>query len=330
MGFFGTMVQGYKIWGSEIKFAWQKHGAHILTTSGTGLMMIFSALMAKKGSSDEVQKAIAEANAAIDEIQNKPLVISANETEKSAKRKRKFTLAKAKAKKIWHVGKHFWKESVGEIVGAGLVMGGEAMHINTEDKLAAGAALLAADFAAYRANVRADQGEAKDLEYLTTKKSKNVNKLKSEDGEIIENSNSDDGNVTLNADPNAFKFWFSPETCPSLYDDNLEMTKSNLIWVEDNLTRMGRMNGHLYLNDMRREFGGLKPHKMDHPLGGIFGKIFDRNKTDGCQHVDLGWRQDLDFMEGRKVGVWIIFPCDPEPIANHVNQKLMAVENPVV
>lgn len=327
MGFFSTLIDGYKIWGAEIKLGWQKHGAHILSTSGTGLMMIASALMARKGSSQEVQQAIAEANAAVDAIQNAPLVISSGETEKSAKRKKKYKLAKAKVNKLWTVGKHFWKEGLAVAAGAGMNLAGDAMHIHNEDKAIAGAALIATEFAAYRANVRADQGDAKDLEYLTNKKVPEAKKSKTEDGEVAESTNEEGGEVTVRTDPNAFKFWFSPETCPSLYDDNLEMTKSNLNWVEDNLTRIGRMNGHVYLNDMRREFGGLKPNKMDHPLGGIFGKIFDRNKPNECQRIDLGWRQDLDFCEGRKVGVWIIFPCDPEPIVNRMNNKFTQIEN---
>lgn len=334
MGFFATMIQGYKIMGSEIKLGWQRHGAQILTNSGTGLMLIFSALMAKKGSSQDVQQAIAEANAAIDEIQKAPLVISDGHTEKQAKRKRTYRLAKAKAHKFLSVGKHFWKEAIGEAVGAGMVMGGQAMHIDQKDKLAAGAGLLAAEFAAYRANVRADQGDAKDLEYLTTKRVSKDGKSDKKDGNVTESdanaTYSDGGDVTVKVDPNAFKFWFSPETCPSLYTDNLDMTISNLKWVEDNLTRMGRMNGHLYLNDMRREFGGLKPQSMDHPLGGIFGRLFDRNDPNGCKHIDLGWRSDTDFCEGRKIGVWIIFPCDPDPIISKVNQKLKAIESSVV
>ena len=119
MGFFATMIDGYKIWGAEIKMGWQKHGAQILTGGGTGLMLIASALLAKKGSSDDVQKAIAEANAAIDEIIMEKLPEKTENNEpispaevKKITRKKKFRLAKAKAKKIWSVGKHFWKEAL--------------------------------------------------------------------------------------------------------------------------------------------------------------------------------------------------------------------------
>lgn len=351
MGFFSTMIEGYKIWGSELGLAWQKHGSHILTGGGTGLMLIASALMAKRGSSAEVQQAIAEAEAVIAEVkadQEKSMVVVPS-TEISGKgenkiisvkpvvaevpvkpAKRKFNIAKAKAKKYVKVAKLFWKEAAVEVVGAGMVIGGSIMDANQKTKLATGLAVTTAEFMAYRANVIADQGEAKDLEYLTTKHVKETKKVVSEDGSVIETADPNGGDITVNADPNAFKFWFSPETCPSLYSDNLDLTKMNLEWVENNLTRVLRTNGHLYLNDMRREFGGLTPTEMDVPLGGVYGMAVDRSDKESLKkHVDLGWRADADFCDGRKVGVWIIFPCDPEPIIAKVNNKLATVEKTI-
>ena len=329
------MIDGYKIWGAELKLGWQKHGSHILTGGGTALMLVGSILSARRGMSDEVQQAIAEAEAVIAEVkadQAKEAVnapdISVPET-KSITKSKKFKLAKAKARKVWKVGKHFWKEAAVEAVGVAMITAGKCMDESIKTGLATACAAGAAEFAAYRANVIADQGPEKDLEYLTTKRVKGASKVKMNDGTIIESTDENNSDVTVRADPSAFKFWFSPETCPSLYTDNLDLTKLNLEWVENNLTRMLRMNGHLYLNDMRREFGGLTPKKMDVPLGGIFGLTCDRTKLETLKHVDLGWRNDADFMDGRKVGVWIIFPCDPEPIVSKVNPKMLVIEDPV-
>ena len=227
------------------------------------------------------------------------------------------------------VGKHFWKEGALAAIGAGLVGAGQHMNTVQKTELAAGAALIAGEFAAYRANVVADQGAEKDLEYLTTKKLSGAKSVTLEDGTVVENATgSDEGEVTVNADETAFKFWFSPETCPGLYSDNLAMTIENLKWAENDLWMVGRMNGHLYLNDMRRKFAPLnKPHALDHALGGVFGKIFDNNIPNGCAKFELGgWRDDADFMEGRKIGTWIIFPCDKEPIINKINKKFTAIE----
>lgn len=339
MGFFQTVGEGFKIWGAELKLGWQKHGAQFLTSSGTGLMLIASALIARRGSSDEVQQAIAEADAAIAEVKNEIAAASAPvisedgnavavipaETKK-AKRNHKFKLAKARANKLWHVGKHFWKEAAVEVVGAGLVAAGQ--HKNTVDKnlLSAAVAETSLAFAAYRANVIADQGEEKDLEYLTSKGISGAKKVKTKDGTVLEENDPEDGDVTVQADPNAFRLWFSPETCPGRYYDNLDMTKNELEFIEDTLTRKLRTTGHLYLNDMRREFGGLTPDKMDVAIGGIMGLTIDKNNPETYKHVDLGWRNDVDFMEGRKVGVWIIFPCDPQPIVSKLKTKMTTVE----
>lgn len=345
MGFFQTVADGYQIMGDQLKLGWQKHGAQILTGSGTGLMLIASIFMAKKGSSAEVQQAIAEADAVIAEIEaekaaaaanqtaataseGENAVISAPEEDKKVERSRKFRLAKAKGKKLWTVGKHFLKEIAVEGVGAGLVAFGQ--HKNTEDKrlLSATIAETSLAFAAYRANVIADQGEEKDLEYFTTKTAPGAKKVKAKDGTTSEEPAGEGGDVVVQADPNAYRFWFSPETCPGRYYDNLDMTINELEFIEDTLTRKLRMTGHLYLNDMRREFGGLTPDKMDVPIGGIMGLTFDKSKPETLRYIDLGWRKDKDFLEGRKTGVWIIFPCDPTPIMSKIKPEMVSMECP--
>ena len=334
MGFFQTIAAGYKIMFNEAKFAWQQHGAQILTGSGTGLMLIASGLMARKGMKEDTRKALEEANAVIAEIENTPISVPEGSTEKKEKQKKMFRLAKAKGMKFVKVGKKFWKE--GCVAVAGAVAVGAGQHMNTVQKTALATAVTAvsAEFAAYRANVVADAGAEKDLEYLGQKKGVKAVK-KGENGEngaadSVEGEEND--GVNLKADPSAFKFWFSPETCPSLYSDNLIMTIKNLEWVENTLWRQGIMNGHLYLNDMRRMFpkDTTKPYMMDHPLGSVFGKMFDKNIPNGCAKFELGgWRDDVDFMEGRKVGTWIIFPCDKEPMIGKVNGKMLQMEDPV-
>ena len=343
MGFFQTMIEGYKIWGRQISETWNKHGAQILTGGGTVVMLVSAGLMAKRGASEDVKKAIEEANAAIAEVQaiKVPTVINSNGVEvpdKKEARKKKYRLATMKAKKLYKVGSKFWREGAIAVAGALTVAGGQHMNTVQKTTLATGLAAVSAEFASYRANVVADQGEEKDLEYMTTKQVNGAKKVKTKDGTILEDNSDDGGGVTVKADPNAFKFYFSKETCPSLYEDNLDITILNLEMIEKNLARMLRRSaavnkngiGTLYLNDMRREFGGMEPRKMDVPLGGIFGITLNKNDAESCKkyayRVDLGWSHDQDFMEGRKQGVWIIYPHDDEPIAGKVNQALALTE----
>ena len=324
MGFFQTMATGYKSLWSSVKFGWQRHGAQILTSSGTGLMLVANGLMARKALKEDTRKAIDEANALIESIKNEQISAVEGKNDKNAKKKKIYKLAKARGKKLVTLGKHFWKESL--VSAGGAVMIGTGQHMNTTQKT-----LLATGLAAYRANVVADQGPEKDLEYMGSKRIKGAKQVVLDDGTIVENTNPDGGELMVNADPNAFKFWFSPETCPRWYSDNLNMTIENLKYVENSIWMLGRMNGHVYLNDMRRWFAPLNtPHSLDHPLGGVFGKIFDKNLPNGCAKFELGgWRDDQDFMEGRKVGTWIFFKCDNEPIINKINQKLISVETAI-
>lgn len=328
MNFFQTIGAGYKLMWEDVKFKWQKNGAHFLTMGGTGMMLVSSIFIARKGSKDEVQQAIAEANAVIDEIRNAPV-----ENEKPMKRK--FRLAKAKAKKAWHVGKHFWKEGLMTAAGAGMVVGGDQMHIGTEHKLGKAVAAEAALFAAYRANVVADQGEAKDLEYMRTtrKKLKPGDSVVMSDGTVIQNPEGDtDGDVILKPENGWNKFWFSRETCPSIWSDNLELRKHKLEAIENNLTILGQTNGHLSVNDQAREFADMgAPYKLDTSMGSIMGRIFDYHKDpdNWRRPVDLGWRKDEDFCNGVTEGCWLFWQYDPEPMITQMKKKQTVVEDRV-
>ena len=186
--------------------------------------------------------------------------------------------------------------------------------------------------------VIADQGNEKDLEYLTTKKGKKVVKNADGTSEIAEGATGAEGDgLMVQADPSIFKLYLSPETTPWLYSDNLYITKANIEDIERTIERIGWKNGVISLNDMRRECASMNnPRMYDVGAGGIFGKTFEPYKGDDGHmkfpHFQLGgWRDDADFMDGRKVGVWVIFPCDKEPIIGKVDSKLMApVEVPSI
>ena len=60
---------------------------------------------------------------------------------------------------------------------------------------------------------------------------------------------------------------------------------------------------------------------MDVEEGGIFGRVLDPNKPRLKQVVNLHFRDDADFMEGRKDWCWIIFDCDSEPIIGRIKKK---------
>ena len=325
MGFFKTLMNGYKIMFSELN---RKHNDLIpraFTGCGTGLMMIGSAVMAKTAMKEDIQQVIAEADAAIEEAKK------SIEGEKNIEQKKR--VLKAKASKGWKIVKVFHKGIIFETVGAAGVGVGYGMAEHGKHRAIKACGALGAAFASYRAAVRNDLGEAADAHYMAGEghiRKKLANGKKP--GEIIDeikdaqDTYTDDNGVTIRKDPNAFKFWFSEETCPSLWSANYDLRKANLEWVETNLNRAYMFGKHLSLNDMRREFGGLEPKKMDVGIGGIFGRVWDDNKPETHKPVNLHFRDDQDFMEGRTDSCWIIFDCDPDPIIGKINKKIKQME----
>lgn len=321
MGFFKTLITGYKIMYQDITTKHNDLIPRCFTGCGTGLMMIGSAVMAKNAMQEDVQQVIAECNAVIDEAM-KPK----NGENKVQKKKR---VLKAKCVKGWKVAKIFKKGIILETVGAGCVGIGYGMAEKGKHRALKAVGVVGTAFAAYRANVREDLGEEADLKYLTgqkaVKRTERVNKKTGEITQELEYAQDDDG-VTIKKDPNAFRLWFSEETCPNIWTANYDLRKSKLEWIEKTLTLKLQVSGHLSLNEMRREFGGFMPAEMDVGIGGIFGRVIDPNVPKAQQTVNLHFRDDKDFMEGITDSCWIIFDCDPEPIVNKINKKIKTVE----
>ena len=320
MGFFNTLITGYKLMFKDFSHKYGNAAPKVFSGCGTGLMMIGSAVMAKTGMEDDTKQLIAEADAAIAEAKKS---IDGEKKIDQAKR-----VTKARAQKTWKVVKIFRKGIAMEVGGAVCNAIGIGISERGRTKALTACAAIGAQFAGYRAAVRDDLGVEADIRYLTgrkaVKKTEIVNKKTGEITEQLEYVN-DDG-VTIKKDPDAFKFWFSKETCPSLWEDNYDLRMANLKWVQDNINRQFVFAKHLSLNDMRREFGGLKPSKMDVGIGGIFGRVWDKNKTAAENHINLHYMDDKDFVEGRTDGCWIIFDCDPEPIIGKVNPEFTKVE----
>lgn len=319
MGFFKTLFTGYKLMFQDIN---RKHNDLIprcFTGCGTGLMMIGSAVMAKTGMKEDTQQIIAEADAAIEEARK------SIEGEKKVDRQKR--ILKAKAVKGWKVVKVFRKGIIYNALGTVGIATGFGMEEKGKHRAIKACGALGAAFASYRAGVREDLGEEADLRYLTGQKAvKRTEKMDKKTGEItqeLEFVEGDDG-VIVKKDPNSFRLLFSPETCPSLCSENFDLRIANAKWLEDTLSLKLQSVGHLSLNDMRREFGGLKPAEMDVDEGGIFGRVINPDIPKHQQRVNLHWRDDKDFAEGRKDWCYMIFDCDV--IIGKINKKFKRVE----
>ena len=324
MGFFKTLITGYKLMYRDINTKHINLIPRCFTGCGTGLMMIGSAVMAKTSAQDDVQKVISEANAAVDEVKKSVA------NEKKAVKVRK--IFKAKAVKGWKIVKAFRKPIIMEVAGATCVGVGQHIHEQQKSEALKAVGVVSAIFAGYRANVREDLGEEADRRYMTGRKAvKKTEKINKKTGEItqeLEYAENDDG-ITIKKNPNDFVFWFSEETCPSLCSSCVDLSIANVDHVADNLTMIYQNNKYIYLNDMRREFGGFTPMQMDVPIGGIMGKVINPDIPLMRQRIDLYDPTSDDFIaykEGRSSGFWIHFPCDEEAIIGRVGKRSKAVE----
>ena len=321
MGFFKTLFTGYKIMWNELNTKHNDLIPRMFSGCGTGLMMIGSAVAAKTAMKDDVQKVIAEANAAVEEAKAK------REGEQKPERVKR--IFKAKAVRGWKVVKAFHKTVIYDAVGATMNGIGLGLEEKGKHKALKAVGVVGAAFASYRANVRDDLGEEADLKYLTGQHAiKRTEKIDRKTGEVTSQLEyiQDDEGFTVKKDPDAFRFWFSEETCPSLWFANRDLTLATLDHIEDTLSLKLQGSGHVSLNDERREFGGLKPADMDVDIGGIFGKVIKPDIPLHKQRVCLHHRDDQDFVEGRTEGCWIIFDTDPDPIVGRIGKKFKQVE----
>lgn len=316
MGFFQTLSIGYKSLFRDACDKFEMVAPKALSACGSGLMMIGSAVMAKTALKEDTKDIIDECDRVIAECKESV------KNEKTAVKARK--VAKFKLKKACKLVKVFRKGIILEAAGAACNTAGIVISEHAKTKALTACAAIGAQFAGYRAAVREDLGAEADAKYMAGEHITKKHKVDPETGEVLydEVEENDNGEVVLKKDPNAFRFYFSEETCPSLWSPNYDLRKARLDCVERELSIRLVSNGHITLNDMRREFGGLTPNRMDVGIGGIFGRIY--NPDDPISNIiNLHYIDDKDFIEGRTDSCWIIFDCDPEPIIGRINKKLM-------
>lgn len=332
MGFFQTLITGYKIWGQQIAFTVKNNSDKILGATGTGIMMIGAGLFAKTAAQEETRQAIAEADKVIAECKASVEKAKADGAEKTEVKAAKKKYYKARLKKLGAVVKIYRRPLATEVVGVAVTVSG---FVDGRKKLATATAATAAvstEFMDYRKNVIADLGPDADRKYLTSKiQEATVEEVvDDETGEITKIATP--GGLVLDKDPSVFKFWFSEETCPSIWEANYDLRIAKLRHLQDEYDIKLRTNGHLTLNDQRRAFAynPYKPGEMDVGIGGIMGRLWEPGNPEyPNRSKGLNWHfeEDENFMNGVTTGTWIIFDVEEEPIANKMNRKLTQVES---
>lgn len=298
----------YKYTGRDLKLLWDKYGGRICTIAGTTGLIFAGAHACRKTYKihDKLKK------------NGEKIFLAKTADENGSKVKKVTNQTKAFISCAAKTAKDYLPDIVvGAVSGYAISKGWQKEHQNYE-KAAVGFGVLAAEFMNYRHNVISEQGKEADRRYLTTKhEKKKVLEATMNDGTKIQsngqNSNENEG-ITVNIEPNMLKIWYSRETTPQVWSDSMAIRMHHLQNIQRNLESLLIYGGHYSVNDVRRQFYGVKG---DVAAGGLFGRVWDPGNPEHPERgamVNLHYEEDEDFMSGLTDSCWIIIDIDDEPL----------------
>lgn len=305
----------YRYLGRDLKQFWNRNGSKICTIAGTTGLFLTTAHACKK--TYRIHDKLKSNGHYISSVKE------ANADEKWIKRTKEMTKAYAKcsAKTV----KHYLPDIVGGVLSAFCVSKGWNIEHSHYKEATAMVGVIAGSFMNYRQNVIAELGEDADRRYLTTKREKRAYlHSKSNDGAISESSNdesSDGEGIVLNVEPNLLKIFYSKETTPQVWSPSHIVRLQYLDGIESKLNNLLICGGHYTVNDVRREFYGVKGDK---PAGAIFGRVWDPGNPEHPERgarVNLHYMDDEDFAIGLKDSCWIIIDIDDEPLLESLKSE---------
>lgn len=295
-----NIFDGYQYLWKRGKGCWDRNGGKILTIAGTTGLFLTTAHSCRQ--TYKIHDELAENGRRISEARKKGKWAAVKETAKcSAKTSRHFVAdAVAGALSTYAIGKG-WHTEHKHYQQAATMVG-----------------LVMADFMNYRHNVIAEEGEEADRRYLTTKRNRQAY-ISPEKGLEVKDDPNDEHVVTI--DENSLRIWYSKETTPQVWSESLTLRILHLQDIENRINLNLRYGGSVTVNDIRREFYG---RKGDVGEGGMFGRIWDPGDPEHPERgafIKLHYDEDIDFMEGRTDGCWIIIDIDPEPLFELMKRK---------
>ena len=306
-----TFTDGYRYLWKETKGFWKRNGGKIMTTAGTVGLFATGVHACRK-----TYKIHDELKENGEEIRKARLYIADEGGMKRAGR-----IAKAKAKCAVRTGRRYLGDVVAGALSAYAVSKGWRLEHRNYQQAAALVGVVMADFMNYRSNVIAEQGKDADRRYLTTKKNQAyISEEKKENTEKTETTENGDEHIVA-LEPSSLRIWYSRETTPAVWNDNLDLRKCQLDDIRNRLDMDLIYGGSYTVNDVRRYFYG---RKGDVAEGGMFGRIWDPGDPEHPNRgarVNLHYEEDEDFMTGRTEGCWIIIDIDEEPLFELLKKK---------
>ena len=297
----------YKFLGRDLKMFWNRNGGKICTAAGTTGLFFAGAHACRKTYKihDKLKK-------------NGERLYLADTVDEDGNTAKKLV---RKAKTFISCSAGVAKDYLPDIVIGGVSGYAISKGWSKEHKLYQGAAatvgVLAADFMNYRRNVISEHGPEADRRYLTTKRvNQKVHEVTLEDGTVVQaNGNKTEGEgITVNIEPNMLRIRYSKETTPYVWSDVHLIRLAQLHRIVSSLEIMLKHGGHYTVNDVRREFYGVKG---DVAAGAMFGRVWDPGNPEHPERgagVNLHFEDDEDFMLGRTDSCWIIIDIDDEPL----------------
>lgn len=308
-----TWYDTYKFAGRDLKIFWDRNGGKICTIGGTTGLILSGAHACRKTYKihDELARngrKIREADCPMDGDKRFSRLI----------RKGKAILScSAKA------GKYYLPDIVAGALSGYCVSKGWQIENSHFKEATAMVGVIAGSFMNYRQNVIAELGTEADRRYLTTKKeNRKVYSATLKDGTEVSNDGNQGENegITVNLEPNLLRIWYSKETTPQIWSPSHLIRMQHLETIENRLNNLLICGGHYTVNDVRREFYGVKG---DVGEGALFGRVWDPGNPAHPERgakVNLHYQEDEEFYYGMKDSCWIIIDIDDEPLVESLKR----------
>lgn len=317
MSIFGSIVAGATALGSKVAFALTPYAPAICL--GTGLVAGACALISAGKDTLTAEEILAEDAAHMEAIKQ-AWELSLKEIEEARQEGREVNPKRYYSKKtmniqifetkrtlMWKLAGHYKRTIIlALIAGASLIVGHYILSAELARALAAEAG-LAATLTAYRKNVVADQGQAKDYEYMYgLKETRTTTSTETENGQEIVEEKSEyelglhpgDLDCSMYAQP----FY---DINPNFDESRLEDVRNFIAGVEKQADNKLHHVGHLYLNDVYRMFGMEQTE-----LGHDHGWTMDSENGDHFVRLTAVEFKYLDCNGGVHYGYMIDFNCD--------------------
>ena len=309
---YSNLMNGYRYLFRNVKPFWERNGGKICTIVGT-TGLFFSGVHACR----TTYKRHNDLKRIGDDIRE-----SRRKFDGESKGKRLGRIGVSAVKATVSAGKIYLPDIVAAGLSSYITSKGWGIEHTHYENAATMVGVLAADFANYRRNVIEEHGRDADRRYMTRRHDGD----KSDNAEVKDSDKAStkiegDEGFSISVDPGMLKIWYSKETTPQVWSESHALRMNHLETITNKLDNLLMYGGHFSVNDVRREFYGVKG---DVACGGMFGRVWDPTDPNRKHLVNLHYKDDRDFMDGIADSCWIFIDIDDEPLFESLAPKTIS------